>query len=97
MTTIARAVRTVVRTTVPMVRLEVAPTPQARGFARAPRHTQERRGWRHPVYGNREKWVTQKGRPDWFTDAVKGDRERYTAAALDALEDFGDALADAID
>ena len=29
-------------------------------------------GWRHPVHGNRRKWVTQQSpSPGWFTDAVE--------------------------
>lgn len=29
------------------------------------------RGWRHPVFGNKNKWVSQRGNISWFSDSVK--------------------------
>jgi hypothetical protein len=37
---------------------------------RLPRHLDSPRGWRHPVFGNREVWVSQYGAP-WFAVAIK--------------------------
>lgn len=31
-------------------------------------------GWRHPVFGNRNEWVTQHGAFSWFMDAMQGGR-----------------------
>lgn len=28
------------------------------------------RGWRHPVFGNKNKWVSQRGDVSWFSDSV---------------------------
>jgi hypothetical protein len=28
------------------------------------------RGWRHPVFGNKKKWVQQRGNISWFSDSV---------------------------
>lgn len=35
--------------------------------------------WRHPVYGNREAWVTQQGQP-WFFEPIRGQESRFRAA-----------------
>lgn len=35
-----------------------------------PRGFDRPRGWRHPVFGNRNKWVTQKGDRSWFMDTM---------------------------
>lgn len=92
---IAKAVRSVVRTSVPMVRVEVGEV-SVRGFASAARNTQEPK-WRHPVFGDREVWVGQRGKKDWFRDAVLADGGAYREAALKALEDFARDLGDRID
>jgi hypothetical protein len=93
---IAKAVRAVVRTSVPMVRIEVEQTPQVRSFGNAGKRTQEPK-WRHPVFGNRETWVNQRGKKDWFRNAVLADRDGYADAARSALRDFADDLGDRID
>jgi len=92
---IAKAVRAVVRTSVPMVRIEVGEV-EVRGFKNAARVTQEPK-FRHPVFGDREVWVNQRGKKDWFRDAVLADRDGYRDAALGALRDFAEDLGDAID
>jgi hypothetical protein len=28
--------------------------------------------WRHPLFGNDKRWVTQTGKRGWFTDAISG-------------------------
>lgn len=35
-----------------------------------PRHLDNPKGWRHPVFGNREMWVAQKG-GSWFWPPIK--------------------------
>jgi hypothetical protein len=92
---IAKAVRAVVRTSVPMVRIEVGQV-AVRGFTNAARVTQEPK-FRHPVFGNRETWVNQRGKKDWFRNAVLADRDGYADAARSALQDFADDLGDRID
>jgi hypothetical protein len=37
------------------------------------------RGWRHPVFGNRNNWVTQVGRPDYFEGPIRRNEPRYRA------------------
>jgi len=40
--------------------------------------------WRHPVHGNRSRWVTQLGMP-WFFSSIRTEEPRYTRAAEAAI------------
>jgi len=44
---------------------------------------------RHPVYGNRSVWVTQKIKPGWFSDPIKAEARSLQRAALKAVEKVG--------
>lgn len=46
--------------------------------------------WRHPVFGNRENWVTQTGKRGWFTDAIS---TRVVPAMERAIKDTADKIA----
>lgn len=63
-----------------------------RGFANAPKRYNQRRGWRHRVYG-RDVWVVQVGAPGWFDDTLRVDREKYRVAVRRALEDTAQEIA----
>lgn len=41
--------------------------------------------WRHPVHGNRERWVTQLGMP-WFFSSIRTEEPRFVAACDKAIE-----------
>jgi CubicO group peptidase (beta-lactamase class C family) len=69
------------------VRVRVATTPDLRGFRLAPRRANRRGGWRHPVYGNRDRWVHQTGAIGWFDDAMHANPDRYVAALQQVIED----------
>ena len=48
----------------------------------------------HPVFGNREKWVTQEGAaqgmvPGWFTGPCEAEESRVRGELEQALEDVG--------
>lgn len=44
-------------------RIRMRRTPGIRGFTHAPRRLNSPKGWRHPVFGNRETWVSlRKGK-----------------------------------
>lgn len=43
------------------------------------------RGWRHPVYGNRDVWVQQRG-ASWFKSTISDDRPRFERALGDVLD-----------
>lgn len=53
---------------------------------------QARRGWRHPVFGDRDTWVQQKGRPDFFYGTVWAGRDRVKAAVEEAMKEAADSL-----
>ena len=57
-----------------------------RGFEHAPKRTNARGGWRRPVYGNKEVWVTQIGTPDWFDDVMRDQRPDARTKCLAAME-----------
>jgi len=43
--------------------------------------------WRHPVYGNRNAWVTQVGAP-WFYPTLRAHAPAFRRAALDAMHNI---------
>lgn len=50
-----------------------------------PRHLDSEKGWRHPVFGNREVWVRQAGGP-WFAETIKRRAPAFRQAIVDAME-----------
>lgn len=50
-----------------------------------PRHLDSEKGWRHPVFGNRDKWVHQQAGP-WFGKTIKRKAPQFRNAVLDAME-----------
>lgn len=42
---------------------------------------------RHPVFGNREKWVDQKVRPGWFDDPMRASAPEIRQALEQGIED----------
>ena len=53
---------------------------------------QARRGWRHPVFGDRDAWVQQRGRPDYFYGTVWAGRDRVKTAVEEAMKEAADSL-----
>lgn len=47
---------------------------------------------RHPVFGNRENWVTQEVPPDWFDGPMRGSAPEIRKALQQALEDVADKI-----
>lgn len=93
-TTIASRIRVAVRGTGARagVRVSVGRTPQIRGFRNAPKRL-NREDFRHPVFGNREKWVSQRGAPGWFDDPLRERRDEMRAAVERAVEDMSQRIA----
>lgn len=71
----------------PGARIRAKETKTVRNFATAPRRLNSRRGWRHPVFGNDERWTNQIGAPGWFDDTLRRLRPRLRRAAEAALRD----------
>lgn len=73
-------------------RLRIKRTPGVRGFTHAPKRLNSRKGWRHPVFGNREVWVQQTGEPEYFDRPTRRHRERYAKAVMDAVHEMSDRI-----
>ena len=86
-TAIARKIRPEVRITgrFPGAKIKAFKTKNLRGFPNAPKRTNRSSGWRHPVYGNREVWVQQAGKPKWFDRAFEGQDAHYKRQVQFAL------------
>jgi hypothetical protein len=74
-------------------RVKAFKTKNIRGFPNAPKRTNRASGWRHPVWGNRENWVTQHGKIEWFDRAFQGDQGTYKQAVEEAMEDMARRIA----
>lgn len=64
-----------------------------RGFYTAARRLNRAAGWRHPVYGDREIWVHQTGKPEWFEAPLRAHRDDYRDAVLSAMRDMAERIA----
>lgn len=63
--------------------------------AAIPRGMDSRVGWRHPVFGNRDAWVTQHTGGSWFRETFADGREEIQRDVRDVLERAADTVADA--
>jgi hypothetical protein len=52
-----------------------------------PRHLDSEKGWRHPVFGNRNNWVSQKGGP-YFASTIKKRAPEFRQAIVDAMDEI---------
>jgi hypothetical protein len=75
-------------------RVKAFKTKNIRGFPNAPKRTNRASGWRHPVFGNREVWVEQRGKLEWFDRAFQGREGIYKQAVEQAMEDMAQRIAD---
>lgn len=50
------------------------------------------RGWRHPVFGNTNNWVTQRG-GSWFREVIADNGPEIEDKLTDVLEEAADAVA----
>ncbi|NEA67550.1 hypothetical protein G3I56_34415 [Streptomyces sp. SID12488] len=74
-------------------RVKAFKTKNIRGFPNAPKRTNRASGWRHPVYGNRNNWVTQRGKIEWFDRSFTGREALYKQAVNQAMEDMARRIA----
>ncbi|WP_228120683.1 hypothetical protein [Streptomyces fagopyri] len=75
-------------------RVKAFKTKNVRGFPNAPKRLNRAGGWRHPVYGNREVWVQQRGKVDWFDRAFQGREGAYKSGVEQAMENMARRIAD---
>jgi hypothetical protein len=50
-----------------------------------PRNLDDPKGWRHPLFGDRDHWVQQTGRP-YFAVTMDRHRDKYQKAVRDAMD-----------
>jgi len=74
-------------------RVKAFKTKNIRGFPNAPKRTNRASGWRHPVYGNRDVWVHQRGKLECFDRAFRGREGLYKQAVEQAMEDMARRIA----
>lgn len=74
------------------VRVRARKSGMPRGFANAPKRLNSDKGWRHPVFGNRDTWVSQVGAPNWFDDPMQARVGEYQAAIRQAVQDMADRI-----
>lgn len=74
-------------------RVKAFKTKNVRGFASAPKRTNRASGWRHPVYGNRDVWVHQRGKLEWFDRSFRGREGLYKQAVEQAMENMARRIA----
>jgi gas vesicle protein len=75
-------------------RVKAFKTRNVRNFPNAPKRLNRAGGWRHPVYGNREVWVQQQGKVDWFDRSFEGREGQYRAAVEAAMENMARRIAE---
>lgn len=75
-------------------RVKAFKTKNIRGFPNAPKRTNRASGWRHPVFGNRDVWVAQRGKLEWFDRSFRGRENIYNEAVAEAMEDMARRIAD---
>lgn len=73
------------------VRVVASSSGMPRGFRHAPKRINSR-GWRHPVFGNRNVVVRQIGAPGFFDDTIERRRARYRAAVRRAMQRSADRI-----
>ncbi len=56
-----------------------------------PRRLDDPRGWRHPVFGDREVWVRQQGGP-WFESTIRRHLDATRKAVLAAMDEVAREL-----
>lgn len=74
-------------------RVKAFKTKNIRNFPNAPKRTNRASGWRHPVWGDREQWVTQHGKVQWFDRAFEGREGEYNQAVLKPMEEMARRIA----
>jgi len=74
------------------VRIIAGQTPNVRGFTNAARNT-NMGSWRHPIFGDRNRWVTQSGHKGWFYRAMRRAASPARAGVRDAMNKIAEQIA----
>jgi hypothetical protein len=76
----------------PKVRVSIGRTGMPRGFDLAARRLNSKKGWRHPVFGNRDVWVEQMGEPEYFDKPLRSRKEQMQQAVMGAVQEMRDRI-----
>ncbi|GAA5076700.1 hypothetical protein HNP84_007323 [Thermocatellispora tengchongensis] len=52
-----------------------------------PRHLNSKRGWRHPLFGDRDRWYAQSGKP-WFEVTIRKHVRKIRRTILKAMDEL---------
>lgn len=63
--------------------------------AAIPRGLDTPKGWRHPVFGDREDWVQQGGHKEWFRDTIWQDRDSFDKGLQEVLQEARSEITEA--
>jgi hypothetical protein len=77
------------------VTIEVDRTRFPRHWDNLPQSLESRRGWRHPLFGNREHWYGERGEPTFYP-TVRRNQPRFHAAVAAAMDSAGRKLAEKV-
>lgn len=58
-----------------------------------PEYLDDKRGWRHPVYGNRHVWVHQSTGGSWFRETIAEHRPQIERDVTQVLDDAAETVA----
>jgi hypothetical protein len=76
-------------------KVRIITTMQDASEAAIPRGFNSPKGWRHPVFGDREDWVVQHGmRPGWFMDPMQLNRDYVKDKIKTTLDEAAQYIAD---
>lgn len=71
------------------VKIRIKGNGMPRQFKYAARRLNRDKGWRHPVFGDREVWVAQSSpNPNWFDDIMKRRKREVKPQIEEALRDM---------
>lgn len=73
------------------VRIQAKQT-KLRGFSRAPEYT-DGPGWRHPVFGHRTRWVSQRGKNNWFEGSIKKEKPEIRKEIERVMDETAERIA----
>ena len=62
-------------------------------YTRTDRRMYEQGRLRHPVFGNREVWVTQWITPGWFTDRMRSEARKVRPELVKAMDRIAEKIA----
>lgn len=91
--TIARSIQVKITASGPRagVRIRIDGSKLPEDQQKLPKALDSAKGWRHPVFGNKNVWVTQKGKP-WWAVTINKHEDEMRSRILAAMKETADKL-----